>query len=112
MAKLVEIEHLCRDYEISRGAFRGHARAIINALVDVSLEFGEGEIFGILGPNGAGKTTLFRIIATLLMPTSGTVKVLGHDVTIEADRVKPHINFMFGGARGLYWRLSVWDICE
>ncbi|MPM50810.1 putative ABC transporter ATP-binding protein YadG [bioreactor metagenome] len=47
---------------------------------NVSLDIGEGEFFGLLGPNGAGKTTLISILAGLARATSGSVKVLGHDV--------------------------------
>lgn len=50
------------------------------ALRGVSLELAEGEFFGLLGPNGAGKTTLISILAGLVRPSGGSVRVRGHDV--------------------------------
>ena len=53
----------------------------LQALAGVSLEIGQGEFFGLLGPNGAGKTTLISCLAGLARPDSGSLSVLGHDVT-------------------------------
>src|SRR5690349_10292568 len=53
------------------------------AVKDVSFEVYSGEVFGFLGPNGAGKTTTIKMIVGLLQPTSGVVKVAGHDVQTE-----------------------------
>ncbi len=53
----------------------------VKALQGVSLQVVPAEIFAIIGPNGAGKTTLFNIISGLYAPSSGTIKLLGQDVT-------------------------------
>jgi ABC-2 type transport system ATP-binding protein len=53
------------------------------ALVDVDLDIERGEIFALLGPNGAGKTTLISIICGIVNPSSGLVRVDGHDVVSE-----------------------------
>jgi ABC-2 type transport system ATP-binding protein len=53
----------------------------LQALKNVDLEIRKGEIFALLGPNGAGKTTLISIVCGIVTPTTGTVKVDGHDIT-------------------------------
>ena len=62
------------------------------AVSDVSLTVKRGEIFGILGPNGSGKSTLVRLMATLLIPDEGQVRVFGHDVQKDEMAVKRMMN--------------------
>jgi len=66
----------------------------IKALNGINFEVDEGEIFGLVGPNGAGKTTTLRIVATLLKPSSGIVKVFGHDVVKDASEVRKLISYL------------------
>ncbi len=61
------------------------------ALAGLDLEVEAGSVFGLLGPNGAGKTTLVRVLATLLRPTAGRARVLGHDVVAEPLAVRRRI---------------------
>jgi len=61
----------------------------------VSFDINEGEIFGLLGPNGAGKTTLLSMLATLLIPTSGTAKVNGFDILTQPHQVRKSIGMVF-----------------
>ena len=62
------------------------------ALDRVDLEIQRGEIFGVLGANGSGKSTLIRLIATLLIPDGGEVRVFGHDAVAEELAVKRMMN--------------------
>lgn len=68
--------------------FRKHRKELIYAVKNVSFKVQEGKIFGILGPNGSGKSTLIRMIATLLIPDEGNIKVFGHDVQTESIKVR------------------------
>jgi ABC-2 type transport system ATP-binding protein len=61
------------------------------ALAGVDLEVAPGTVFGLLGPNGAGKTTAVRILTTVLAPSAGSGRVLGHDVVTEAAQVRASI---------------------
>jgi len=76
------------------------------ALSDISFTVDESEIFGLIGPDGAGKTTLFRIITTLLLPDSGTIKVLGMDGVTSFRALRNEIGYM-PGRFSLYQDLSV-----
>ncbi len=81
----------------------------MEAVRGIDLAIAPGELFGLLGPNGAGKTTTIRVLCTLLLPTSGSVRVLGLDVVRDAREVRRRIGYVFGGDRGLYDRLSAYD---
>jgi ABC-2 type transport system ATP-binding protein len=97
----IEVEEMTRVYEPRRGSDKR-----IVALDGISLTIPIGEIHGLLGPNGAGKTTLVKILTTVLLPTSGRASVMGHDVVEDTHAVRPIIGIVFGGERGLYWRLT------
>jgi len=79
MAAAIETEKLCRDF------------GPLKALDSIELSVERGDSFALLGPNGAGKTTLTRVMGTLLRPSSGSARVLGHDVVEEPDEVRRRI---------------------
>jgi len=83
MPSAIEVEHLTRAF----GDFI--------AVNDVSFGVAEGEIFAFLGPNGAGKSTTIKMLTTLLLPTSGTIRVDGHDPAREADQVRRAFGIVF-----------------
>jgi ABC-2 type transport system ATP-binding protein len=62
------------------------------AVAGVDLAVRSGTVYGVLGPNGAGKTTTVRMLTTLLTPTAGTARVLGHDIVAEAPRVRERVS--------------------
>ncbi len=76
------------------------------ALDSVDLRISQGELFGLLGPNGAGKTTLIKILATLLLPTSGEAYVAGYDVSKDPFPIRQKINMVSGGETSGYGLLT------
>ena len=84
-------------------------RRVTQALRGVSLAVERGVIFGLLGPNGAGKTTLLSILATLLTPDHGDVRVLGLDVRRDAHLLRRRLNMASGNASFL-WNLRAPEI--
>jgi len=78
----IEVEHLKKSYGKQL------------ALNDVSFNVGAGEIVGLIGPNGAGKSTLMKIICTLLLPTSGNVRINGLSVLNDPLRIKRLLGYL------------------
>jgi ABC-2 type transport system ATP-binding protein len=81
------------------------------ALDHLTLRIEAGEIFGFVGPNGAGKTTTMRILATLLMPTSGSATIDGHDVRTHGKDVRSLVGYM-PDFMGVYDDLKVFEYLE
>jgi heme exporter protein A len=78
----IELDALRRDFD---------ERAVLR---EVSLRLEPGATLAVLGANGAGKTTLLRVLATLLRPTAGRVRVLGHELPREAWRVRGRVGYL------------------
>lgn len=69
-------------------------RKTVEAVTDLSFEVAAGELVAFLGPNGAGKSTSLRMLTTLLAPTEGTARVVGHDIRREPDGVRARIGYV------------------
>src|ERR671938_875670 len=101
----IEAADLRRNYKTHTGTFRRRAKEI-EAVRGISFAVEPGELFGLLGPNGAGKTTTIKILTTLLLPSSGSARVLGLDPATEHRQLRRRIGYVFGGDKGLYERIS------
>ena len=80
----IEVEDLVK-------VFRRRGQPPLRAVDGLSFSVPRGAIFGLLGPNGAGKTTTIRVLTTLVQPTSGGVRIMGHDVVSEPLKVRQSI---------------------
>lgn len=102
----VETQRLGRVYKLRGPKQKNDAKEFV-ALNDVDLQVHKGELFGLLGPNGAGKTTLIKILSTLLLPTSGTARVEGLDVTRDVQEIRRRISMVSGGETSGYGLLTI-----
>lgn len=101
---LINVVNLKRSFEVF-----DKKKKSVEALKGITFSIERGEIFGLLGPNGAGKSTTIKILSTMLLPTSGKVEISGFDVYRDEQQIREKINFIFGGERSLYFRLSAQD---
>ena len=76
MSHIIEIENLSKDYEVGFWV-----KKKVRALDNLNLQVEAGQIFGFLGGNGAGKTTTIKILMSLMFPSTGTARILGHDIS-------------------------------
>jgi len=101
----IETRQLTKVYETPRGWRRAAGSSPISAVNGVDLEVQKGEVYGLLGPNGAGKTTLVKLLCTLILPTSGTATVAGHNLS-ELGAIRAEVGLVVSDERSFYWRLS------
>src|ERR1044072_1607862 len=85
---VIEATNLRRVYHTTTGVVRRRPLEV-EAVRGISFGVERGELFGLLGPNGAGKTTTIKMLITLLLPTSGSARVLGLDVVRDAREGGP-----------------------
>lgn len=99
MATIIEISYLTKYYG-NRPAVDG-----------LNLTMQEGELYGFVGPNGAGKTSTIRMMATLLSPTSGEIRIAGHSIHSSPREVRRVIGYM-PDFFGVYNDMKVWEYLD
>ncbi len=109
-APAVELRGVSKSFRTRPGGlpWRRGAATEKTALHALDLEMRAGGITGIIGVNGSGKSTLIRILATLMVPDTGTARVFGHDVVADADAVRRRINRVSVEA-AFFKELSPWE---
>jgi sodium transport system ATP-binding protein len=91
--------------------FVDEGRGVVRAVDGIDFECRQGEILGLLGANGAGKTTTLRMLATILKPSGGTARLMGHDIVQEPEAVRQSLGF-FSASTSLYPRLTARETLE
>ena len=117
----IEVAGLCKRYEISalpegrlrhlRGALR-RQKKIVTALENVAFTIEQGEMVGYIGPNGAGKSTTVKVLSGILVPSGGSVRVLGRVPWRQRREHVARIGVMFGQRTQLLWDLPARDSFE
>src|SRR3989338_2153267 len=99
----IETKNLRKDFS--------DGKKTVHAVKGIDLKIEKNQVYGLLGPNGAGKTTTIFMLSTLLLPTSGSAKVLGFDVVKEKNKLRDKIGLCLGGSR-FYWDMKPAEILE
>ncbi|UCC26727.1 MAG: ABC transporter ATP-binding protein [Gemmatimonadales bacterium] len=94
-----------------RKTFYDESRGEVHAVDGIDFDCRPGEVFGLLGANGAGKTTTLRMLSTVLRPTGGRARVMGHDVVTEPEAVRESLGF-YSASTALYPRLTARETLE
>ena len=97
----IELSGLTKRYRRGKGW--------LTAVNDVALSVPPGQVIGLLGPNGAGKTTTIKMIASLVLPTAGTISLNGYDVGSQRPGAMRQIGAVLEGSRNVYWPLTAWQ---
>ncbi|WP_425955608.1 ABC transporter ATP-binding protein [Xylanimonas sp. McL0601] len=111
MGTAIEVENVSKTYlthKRGKGLFRREPTTV-TAVDDVSFTIEAGEICGVLGPNGAGKSTTIKMLCGALLPTSGTVRVLGYEPFRDRRRYVQEIGAVFGQKSQLIWDIPPVD---
>ena len=109
-ASSISLQSLTKFFPPTRSGWRAFLQPFekpsLPALQSISFELHAGESLALLGANGAGKSTLLRILATLLLPTSGSASIAGHDAVASPRAVRRSLGYHAGTDQGFYARLT------
>src|SRR5947207_12860439 len=118
MNAMIEADSLNKTFRIAkrRVGMLGSLRSVVNpeirtveAVNDLSLHVGKGEMIRLVGPNGASKSTKITMLTGILVPTSGTIRVAGLVPTLQRRQLAAHIGAVFGQRTQLWWDLPLID---
>lgn len=108
---MIDVDNVSKQFRLSASQLK-QAKAegkqpdkVLTAVDGVSMTCHPGRVMALLGPNGAGKTTLLRMVAALIRPTSGSIRIDGHDTVTAAMEARRQMGFQTGST-GLYDRLT------
>jgi ABC-2 type transport system ATP-binding protein len=104
---IIQVDNLKKSFITKKGPLFRRKKELVTAVDGISFAIDRGHIFSLLGPNGAGKTTTIKVLATLLIPTSGNARVKGFDVVKEDHEVRKILTAVLPGERTLFWKLTV-----
>ena len=111
MTEVLETQGLTKHFAVAAPLHRQLLRPlrdhnVIRALDDVSLCIESGEILGLIGPNGAGKTTLMRVLADVMEPDAGSVRIAGQRMARGRHDLRRQIGYVSSDERSFFWRLT------
>ena len=118
---IITVKHISKSFKIAKReaglknaikSFFKRKYQIINSLEDINFSIKEGEIVGYIGPNGAGKSTTIKIMAGILVPTSGECTVNGYTPWKDRKKYVKNIGVVFGQRSGLWWDVPPIDSFE
>ncbi|WP_107037595.1 ABC transporter ATP-binding protein [Brumimicrobium mesophilum] len=110
---MIQVQNIRKEFELTKKQQKENNTTdkVALAVKDVSFECQPGRIFSLLGPNGAGKTTTLRMLAGILKPTQGSIRINDIDIQKNPNEAKKDIGFLTGST-GLYERLTANEIIE
>lgn len=110
---MIIVESLSKRFKLNRKQKQemGSKESTVMAVADVNFTCQPGRVFTLLGPNGAGKTTTLRMLATMLKPTGGSIKIAGFDTVKEPEKARSKIGFLTNST-ALYERLTPNEIIK